>query len=113
MWPLSTFVAAIPVLLVFYLLAGRGMKPHLSALSGAGAAMVIASTAFGMPWKMSGASFLFGAAFGIKIAWIVVCAVYLYDISAACRLCWWRLPSALSSKDARALARPSRSPAHS
>jgi lactate permease len=81
MWPLSTLVAAIPVLLVFYLLAGRGARPHWSALSGAGAAMVIASTAFGMPWKMSGASFLFGAAFGLKIAWIVVCAVYLYDIS--------------------------------
>src|SRR5258708_9300155 len=81
LWPLSTFVAAIPVLLLFYLLAGRGAKPHWSALSGAGAAMAIASTVFGMPWATSAASFLFGVAFGIKIAWIVVCAVYLYDIA--------------------------------
>lgn len=81
LWPLSTLVAAIPVLLVFYLLAGRGARPHWSALSGAGAAMVIACAAFGMPWRMSAASFFFGTAFGLKIAWIVVCAVYLYDIS--------------------------------
>src|SRR5204863_7772174 len=50
LWPLSTLVAAIPVLLLFYLLAGRGAKPHWSALSGAGAAMAIASIVFGMPW---------------------------------------------------------------
>jgi lactate permease len=81
LWPLSTFVASIPTLLLFYLLAGRGTKAHWSALSAAGAAVAIASLAFHMPWTMSAASFLFGAAFGVKIAWIVVCAVYLYDVS--------------------------------
>jgi lactate permease len=80
-WPVSTFVAAIPVLLLFYMLAGRGTKAHWSALSAAGMAVAIASLVFHMPWTMSTASFLFGVGFGLKIAWIVVCAVYLYDIS--------------------------------
>jgi lactate permease len=35
-----------------------------------------------MPWSLSAASLLYGAAFGLlKIAWIVVAAVFLYDIS--------------------------------
>src|SRR5207248_1863036 len=35
-----------------------------------------------MPWPLSFVSFFYGAAFGVlKIAWIVVAAVYLYDIS--------------------------------
>src|ERR671928_929962 len=35
-----------------------------------------------MPWSLSSISFLYGAAFGLlKIAWIVVAAVYLYDIT--------------------------------
>ena len=80
-WPLSSFVAAVPTLLLFYMLAGRGAKAHWSALSAGGMAVAIASLVFHMPWSMSTASFLFGAGFGIKIAWIVVCAVYLYDIS--------------------------------
>jgi lactate permease len=80
-WPLSTLVAAIPTLLLFYMLAGRGTKAHWSALSAGGMAVAIASVVFHMPWTMSTASFLFGAGFGIKIAWIVVCAVYLYDVS--------------------------------
>jgi lactate permease len=81
LWPLSTFVAAIPTMLLFYMLAGRGARAHWSALSAGGMAVAIASLVFHMPWTMSTASFLFGAGFGIKIAWIVVCAVYLYDIS--------------------------------
>src|SRR5579871_4002067 len=81
LWPLSTLVAALPTLLLFYLLAGRGAKPHWSALSAGGLAVAIASVVFHMPWTMSTASFLFGAGFGVKIAWIVVCAVYLYDVS--------------------------------
>ena len=36
-----------------------------------------------MPFVSALASFFFGAAFGLKIAWIVVSAVFLYDISVA------------------------------
>jgi len=80
-WPLSTLVAALPVVVLFYLLAVRDTKPHRAALAGATAAVLCASLVFKMPWGMSAMSFLFGAGFGLKIAWIVVAAVFLYDIS--------------------------------
>jgi lactate permease len=80
-WPLSTLVAAIPILLLFYLLAVRGTKPHAAALFGALAAIALASAVFTMPLPMSLMSFVFGAVFGLKIAWIVIAAVFLYDIS--------------------------------
>src|SRR5215468_7066115 len=80
-WPLSTLVAAIPIAVLFYLLAARGTKPHWAAMISAITATLLASFVFTMPLKMSAMSFAFGAAFGSKIAWIVIAAVFLYDIS--------------------------------
>jgi lactate permease len=51
-------------------------------MAGAVAALLAASLVFHMPWSLSTTSLLYGAGFGIlKIAWIVVAAVFLYDIS--------------------------------
>ncbi len=81
-WWLSTLVAALPVVVLLGLLAIFRVKPHWSAMAGAAAAIAAASIAFGMPWKLSFASLGYGAAFGLlKIAWIVVAAVFLYDIT--------------------------------
>ena len=80
-WPLSTLVAAIPIAVLFYLLAVRGTKPHWAAMTSAITATLLASAVFTMPLSMSAMSFAFGAAFGLKIAWIVIAAVFLYDIS--------------------------------
>lgn len=81
-WWLSTIVAALPVVVLLGLLAIFRVKPHWSAMAGAAAAIAAASVAFGMPWKLSFASLGYGAAFGLlKIAWIVVAAVFLYDIT--------------------------------
>jgi lactate permease len=81
-WWLSTAVAALPIIVLFGLLAVLRVRPHRAALAGAGVAVCAASLAFGMPWSLSAASFLYGAAFGLlKIAWIVVAAVFLYDVS--------------------------------
>ncbi|MBS1787716.1 MAG: L-lactate permease [Acidobacteria bacterium] len=82
-WPLSTLVAAIPILVLFYLLAVRGLAPQWAAMICAGLAIVLASAVFTMPVAMSAMSFVFGVAFGLKIAWIVIAAVFLYDISVA------------------------------
>lgn len=82
-WPLSTLLAALPIAVLFYLLAVRKTRPHWAAATGALAAIMCASVIFTMPWRMSAVSFLFGAAFGLKIAWIVVAAVFLYDISVS------------------------------
>ncbi|HYX42747.1 MAG TPA: L-lactate permease, partial [Pyrinomonadaceae bacterium] len=83
-WWLATLVAALPIIVLFSLLALFRVRPHWAALTGATTATLVASLAFGMPWSLSTISFCYGAAFGVlKIAWIVVAAVYLYDISVA------------------------------
>src|SRR5215510_4955528 len=81
-WWLSTLVAALPVVVLLGLLAVFRVKPHWAAMAGAATALLAASIVFGMPWILSSASLVYGAAFGLlKIAWIVVAAVFLYDIS--------------------------------
>ncbi|HWZ26256.1 MAG TPA: L-lactate permease [Verrucomicrobiae bacterium] len=81
-WWLSTLVAAIPILVLLTLLAGFRVRPHLCAVAGAAAAIIIAIVAFGMPPRLAVISFLYGGAFGfLKIVWIVIAAVFLYDIS--------------------------------
>ena len=81
-WILSTLVAALPILVLFGLLAGLRVKPHWCAIAGAGTAVLVAVSVFGMPVSLAGMSFLYGVGFGVlKIAWIVLAAVYLYDIS--------------------------------
>src|SRR5580700_4186454 len=81
-WWLSTLVAALPILVLFGLLAGLKVKPHLCAIAGALTAMGAAVLFFKMPVALAAMSFAYGVAFGLlKIAWIVLAAVYLYDIS--------------------------------
>src|SRR5439155_732510 len=81
-WILSTLVAALPILVLFGLLAGLRVKPHWCAIAGAGTAVAVAVIVFGMPFRLAGMSFVYGVGFGIvKIAWIVLAAVYLYDVS--------------------------------
>jgi lactate permease len=81
-WWLSTIVAAVPVLVLFGLLAGLKVKPHWCAVAGAAAAVVVAILFFRMPVALALVSFGYGVAFGLlKIAWIVLAAVFLYDIS--------------------------------
>jgi lactate permease len=81
-WWLSTLVAALPIIVLFTLLAGLKVKPHWCAIAGAATAVLVAIAFFKMPPLLAGMSFAYGVAFGIlKIAWIVLAAVYLYDIS--------------------------------
>ena len=81
-WWLSTLVATLPLLVLFGLLAGLRVKPHLCAIGGALTAMGVAVLFFKMPVGLAAMSFAYGVAFGLlKIAWIVLAAVYLYDIS--------------------------------
>src|SRR2546421_12736108 len=81
-WVLSTLLAALPILVLFGLLAGLRVKPHWCAIAGAATAVLVAVLVFGMPVSLAGMSFLYGVGFGVlKIAWIVLAAVYLYDIS--------------------------------
>jgi lactate permease len=81
-WWISTAVAALPIVVLLGLLAGLGVRPHLAALAGAATAVLTAILAFGMPASLATTSFAYGVAFGLlKIVWIVVAAVFLYDIT--------------------------------
>src|SRR5690349_7139808 len=81
-WWLSTLMAGLPVLVLFGLLAGLKVKPHWCAIAGALTAIFVSIFVFHMPATLALASFVYGVAFGLlKIAWIVLAAVFLYDIS--------------------------------
>jgi len=78
----STLIAALPIIVLLGLLAGLKVRPHLCAISGAATALAVAIVAFKMPALLAVSSFFYGAAFGLlKIVWIVIAAVFLYDIS--------------------------------
>ncbi|MGA9811880.1 MAG: L-lactate permease [Terriglobales bacterium] len=83
-WWLSTLVATLPIFVLFGLLVGLKVKPHWCAIAGATTAALVAVLFFKMPVILAAASFGYGVAFGLlKIAWIVLAAVFLYDISVA------------------------------
>jgi lactate permease len=81
-WWLSTLVAALPIIVLLGLLAGFKVRAHLCAIAGAATAVLVAIIVFKMPAVLAVSSFFYGSAFGLlKIVWIVIAAVFLYDIS--------------------------------
>jgi lactate permease len=83
-WWLSTLIAALPIIVLLGLLAGFKVRAHLCAIAGAVTAVIVAIVAFKMPAVLAVSSFFYGSAFGLlKIVWIVIAAVFLYDISVA------------------------------
>ena len=83
LWPLSTLVAVLPVLVLFTFLL-KHARPHIAAIAGALTALLCSIALFGMPAPLALASFSFGGAFGLlRICWIVLNAVFLYDITVA------------------------------
>ena len=81
-WWLSTLVAALPIIVLLGLLAGLKVRAHLCAVAGAATAVICAIVVFRMPASLAVSSFFYGSAFGLlKIVWIVIAAVFLYDIS--------------------------------
>jgi lactate permease len=81
-WWLSTLLAALPIVVLLGLLAGFKVQAHLCAIAGAVTALLCAVIVFGMPVRLAAAGFFYGVGFGLlKIVWIVVAAVFLYDIS--------------------------------
>jgi lactate permease len=81
-WWASTLVSALPLVVLLGLLAGFKVRAHWCAVAGALTAISVAILVFKMPVILAATSFGYGVAFGIlKIAWIVLAAVFLYDIS--------------------------------
>jgi lactate permease len=83
-WWISTLIAALPIIVLLGLLAGLKIRPHFCAIAGATTAILCAIFIFGMPTRLALTSLFYGIGFGLlKIVWIVVAAVFLYDISVA------------------------------
>src|SRR5437667_1459699 len=79
---LSTVVAAIPLLVLFYLLGVKRKPSWIAALSALGAAWLVALVAYRMPFQQAFASTIDGAAFGMfPIAWIVFTSILLYRLT--------------------------------
>lgn len=78
---LSTIVSALPVLVLFYLLAIKKIAGHWAAISGLVTAVLVALVVFRMPPTMVLGATAHGAVFAaFWIAWVVVGAVFVYDL---------------------------------
>ncbi len=79
---LSAIVAAVPVVVLLGLLAFFHVRAHLAALIGLGASLLVAIAVYGMPTTLALAAAGNGAAFGLfPIGWIVLGAIFVYDIT--------------------------------
>ena len=79
---LSALVAALPPILLAILLAGVRLAPWKSAIAAAIAAFVLAWLVWGMPFTLAVAATTQGMAFGLwPISWIVLSAVFFYNLS--------------------------------
>jgi len=79
---LSAAVAAIPVLVLFFMLGVKRKPAWMAALTALAVAFVIALVAYHMPIKLAVTSTATGAAYGIfPIAWIVFASIMLYRLA--------------------------------
>jgi lactate permease len=79
---ISALVAALPVIVLLGLLAFFHARAHVAALTALAASLLVAIFVYGMPAPLALASAANGAAFGLfPIGWIVLCAIFLYDIT--------------------------------
>jgi lactate permease len=81
-WPLSTLVAALPVLTLFFVLVVLKKRVWFSAMCGMLTAVILALVVFRMPAQMVGAAAANGVVFGIlRIAWIIIASMFLYNVA--------------------------------
>ena len=81
-WPLSTFVSALPVLTLFFVLIVLKKRVWMAALSGMLMAVLLAAVVFQMPASMIANASLHGFVFGfLRIAWIIIASIFLYNVA--------------------------------
>ncbi len=79
---LSVLVAAIPIVVLLGLLAFFHMRAHLAAVIGLAVSLLIAVLVYRMPGALALAAAGNGVAYGLfPIGWIVLCAIFIYDIT--------------------------------
>jgi lactate permease len=81
---LSTLAAALPIVLLLFTLGVLEWKAHLAALAGLLSALAVSIAIYGMPVSSALATAAYGAAYGLlPIGWIIVNAVFLYNLTVA------------------------------
>ena len=81
-WWLSTFWAALPLLLLLVLLAGLKLKAHAAALIALAVALVVAAVIFHMPAHLALLATLLGAGYGLfPIFWIIFPVIFMYQLT--------------------------------
>jgi lactate permease len=79
---ISAFLAAIPVLFIFWALIIKRMKGYKASLLTAAISIIVAVVIYRMPVKLALLSALNGVLYGIfPICWILIGAVFLYNIT--------------------------------
>ncbi len=79
---LSTLVAALPIVLLLFTLGVLEWRAHMAALTGLVSALAVSILVFGMPVAAAVATAAYGAAYGLlPIGWIIVNAVFLYNLT--------------------------------
>ncbi|HET9268664.1 MAG TPA: L-lactate permease [Vicinamibacterales bacterium] len=80
---LSTAVAALPVLTLFFVLVGLKKRVWVAALSGLLVSVALALAVFRMPAVLVATAAAHGVVFGVmRIAWIVVGSIFLYNVAS-------------------------------
>jgi lactate permease len=78
----SALVAAIPILVLFFMLGVMRKPTWMAALTALMSALFVALIGYGMPLRLAVTSTVFGAAFGIfPISWIVFSSIMLYRLA--------------------------------
>ena len=79
---LSTTASALPVVTLFFVLVALKKRVWVAALSGFMVAVTLAMFVFGMPPALVSAAAVHGVIFGLmRIAWIVVGSIFLYNVA--------------------------------
>jgi lactate permease len=79
---LSTLAAALPILVLLIALGVFEWRAHLAALTSVLVALAVSIFVFGMPVASALAAALYGVAYGlVPIGWIVLAAVFLYNLT--------------------------------
>ncbi len=79
---LSTIIAALPVLVLFYLLVRKRWLASWAGVAGSVVAVVLAVIAFGMPVEKAVSAWVYGACFGLlPIGWTVFGAMLIYNLT--------------------------------
>jgi lactate permease len=81
-WSLSTFLAALPIVVLLGAIAVLRVKAHVAASAGLITALAVAFLAFHMPVRLALSAAVYGAGYGLfPVCWIILPVIFLYDLT--------------------------------